>query len=98
MEIGKPLKWICSMELDDNVSPIREVKKSLRETVVRSVTEIRYEDNSVRYSITETLSRSLNVENVAIDFGDRQVTRPLLDTEVSMTRTWLDSSSPNDEN
>jgi hypothetical protein len=60
------------------------------------VGEIRYEDNSVNYSlsITETASRSLLLEDF-VDFGEKTVTRPIMDTGVNMTRAWLESSGVN---
>ncbi len=82
------------MHFEDLQPTARRVKKSLTETVVRSVTEIRYADNTVNYAITETLTRSLLVEDAATDYGLGIVTSPILDTAVNMTRTWLEPAPP----
>ncbi len=82
------------MQFDDLKPTARRVKKSLTETILRSVTEIRYADNTVNYAVTETLTRSLLVEEEATGYGDGMVASPILDTTVNMTRTWLEPAPP----
>jgi hypothetical protein len=79
------------MESYDRTSKVHHVKKTLTETIVRSVTKIRQVDNTITYAITEMLFKSLVVENVAMNSVDRIATKTITDTTLNMSRSWLEN-------
>jgi hypothetical protein len=81
------------MESFDRRANVNHVSKTLTETVVRSVAKIRHGDNTVTYAITETLSKSLVVEEVAMNSADRTATKTITDTKLNMSRSWLEDPS-----
>lgn len=78
------------MESYDRTSKVHHVKKTLTETVVRSLTKIHI-DNTITYAITETLSKSLVVENVALNSADRTATKTITETTLNISRSWLET-------
>jgi hypothetical protein len=80
------------MELDWHNPNVRHVKKTLTETIIRSVTEIRHIDNTVTYAITEALSKSLLVEHIALNPTDETATKAVTNTTLNMRRSWLEAA------